>query len=136
MKITQEADYAIRITLFLNIHKDEKVEARVISEKENVPLRFALKILRKLMQGGLVKSYRGVNGGYSINKNPQDITLKDVIEIVEGPIYLNRCLYEKDACNLNRADYCNVHHALHKIQTVLLNELEAVTFEDLLKKRG
>ena len=136
MRITQEADYAIRTVLFLSINENEKVEARTISEKENIPLRFSLKILRKLMQGGLVKSFRGVNGGYSINKNPKDITLKDVIEIVDGPVYINRCLYDKESCNLSRANYCNVHHALEKIQTKLINELEAVTFEDLIKERG
>lgn len=133
MKITQEADYALRIILFLcKISYGKRVEARVISESENITLRFSLKILRKLTNKGLVKSFRGVNGGYILNKDPKDITLREVVESIEGPIYINRCLDDREYCNMKRTNTCEIHKALANIQKILREELEKVTFEDLL----
>ncbi len=135
MKITQEADYALRIILFLcNISSGERVEARVISENENITLRFSLKILRKLAKQGLVKSFRGIKGGYMLNKDPKDITLREVVEAIDGPIYINRCLGDEEYCNMKRTNTCKIHKALVNIQKILLEELEKVTFEDLLKE--
>lgn len=132
MKITQEADYALRVILYLSkLDKGAKESARVISEKENIPLRFLLKLLQKLRKAGIVKSYMGVNGGYALNKKPQDITFKDVIEAVDGPIYINRCLYNPAECNLDRANHCNVHNALASIQENLKKNLESINFENV-----
>ncbi|WP_099188322.1 RrF2 family transcriptional regulator [Tepidibacter mesophilus] len=134
MKITQEADYALRIILFLcQASYGQTVEARLISETENITLRFSLKILRKLKEQGLVKSFRGVKGGYMLNKEPENITLREVIEAVDGPIYVNRCLRDKEYCNMKRTNTCKIHKALGTVQKTLIEELEQITFEDLLK---
>ncbi|WFD10751.1 RrF2 family transcriptional regulator [Tepidibacter hydrothermalis] len=136
MKITQEADYALRIILFLcQISSGERVEARVISESENITLRFSLKILRKLTKKDLVKSFRGVKGGYMLNKDPKDITLREVVEAIDGPIYVNRCLHDEEYCNMKRTNTCKIHKALAKIQKTLREELEKVTFKELLKEK-
>ncbi|MCT8977234.1 Rrf2 family transcriptional regulator [Clostridium sp. CX1] len=136
MKITQEADYAFRVVFYLSkLGYGEKIEAKVISEEENIPLRFLLKLLRKLTQANIIKSYRGVNGGYSLNQMPEDISLKDVIEAIDGPIYINRCLYNPEECNLNRTSRCQIHNALAKVQNKLVNELDGITFKDILEKK-
>ncbi|MTK11803.1 MAG: Rrf2 family transcriptional regulator [Clostridiaceae bacterium] len=133
MRITQEVDYALRVILYLcKLGYGEKIEAKVISEQENIPLRFLLKLLRKLTHSGIIKSYRGVNGGYALNALPQDISLKDVIEVIDGPIYMNRCLCDPSYCNLNRANKCNVHNALAKVQSNLVNDLRNINFKDIL----
>ena len=135
MRITQEADYALRVILFLSkLGFDNKIEAKSISESEGIPLRFLLKLLRKLKQSGIVQSYRGVHGGYSLGKKPREITLKDVIESIDGPICMNRCLYDPNACNIGRTSECEIHHAMAKIQTLLSKELENVNFEQLISK--
>lgn len=132
MKITQESDYALRVVLFLS-KKDgsEKVEAKTISESENIPLRFLLKLLRKLTVAGILNSYRGVGGGYTMAKAPAYISLFDVVEAIDGPIYVNRCLYDKTLCNLNRSDTCDVHHALGKIQNRLVEDLKSINFSNI-----
>ena len=63
MKITREADYALRIIAML-ADENRQIEAKAIAEKNDIPYRFTLKILRKIVQAGIIKSYRGVNGGY------------------------------------------------------------------------
>jgi Rrf2 family protein len=132
MNINQEADYALRIVLMLSKEGvDNKLDAKFLSEKGSIPLRFLLKLTRKLTQSGIVKSYRGINGGYAITKEPKDITLKDVVEAIQGPIMVTRCVYDKKMCSANKGDHCTIHKALCNIQNTLIYELEKVTFEDL-----
>ncbi|MDP4143691.1 MAG: Rrf2 family transcriptional regulator [Bacillota bacterium] len=132
MNIKQETDYAIRAVLILaKWGMENKLDAKTISEKGNVPLRFLLKLLGKLSQANIIKSYRGVNGGYELSREARDITLKDVVEAIEGPIAINRCIYDKEACNANKIGYCAIHKAMCNIQNTLIRELEKVNFEDL-----
>lgn len=132
MNITQESDYAIRAILIMVKNPDREIlDANTISELGNIPIRFLLKLLRKLTQGGVIKSYRGVNGGYSLNKAPKDINLKTVIEVIEGPIWINRCLYDKETCSAGKGDNCAIHMALYEVQSKLIKELEAINFESL-----
>ena len=88
MFITLEADYAVRIVSVLCREKD-KMDAKTISNDACVTLRFALKILRKLVAADIVKSYKGTQGGYIINKDPAQLTLKDVLEAIEGTYYFS-----------------------------------------------
>lgn len=133
MKITQEADYGLRVVLYLcKIGYEEKVEARVISEEEGIPLRFLLKLLRKLTATDVIKSYRGVNGGYALSREPEDITMREIIEAIDGPICVNRCTIEPGFCNTNKVGRCTIHKAMVGIQRNLVKELEEVTFDKLL----
>ena len=134
MRITQEDDYALRVVLYLYKRgSGERVEAKVVSESENIPLRFLLKLLRKLVTAGIVKSYRGTGGGYEIARPASEVTLRQVIEAIEGPIYVNKCLCSDENCNLHRAKTCEMHAALGKFQTKMLSELESLSFEEMLK---
>ena len=133
MKITQEADYGLRVVIYLcKLGYGEKVEAKVISEKEGIPLRFLLKLLRKLIQADILKSYRGIKGGYAINKLPEQINLRSVIEAIDGPICVNRCVIEPSFCNMNRSGVCIVHRAITKVQKSLNGELESINFKQLV----
>lgn len=68
LHMTLEADYAVRFVDFLASCK-EKTGAHTISEQTQVPLRFTLKILRKLVDGGIVQSYKGARGGYQLSRS-------------------------------------------------------------------
>ncbi|WP_297428574.1 Rrf2 family transcriptional regulator [Clostridium sp.] len=132
MNINQESDYAFRIVLMLcKEGLDNKLDAKSLSEKGNIPLRFLLKLTRKLTRAGIVKSYRGVNGGYAITRDPKNISLKDVVEAIQGPIIVTRCIYDKQACSANKSDHCSIHRALGNIQSTMVQELEKVNFDEL-----
>ncbi len=105
MHMTLEADYAVRIVERLTLLKDRQ-DAKTLSEKTQVPLRFALKILRKLVSEGIVKSYKGTHGGYTLAKKPSEISLRQVIEAVEGPYMISRCLQGEYACG---HEQCHFH---------------------------
>ncbi|ADL07117.1 RrF2 family transcriptional regulator [Thermosediminibacter oceani] len=134
MKLNQATDYAFRAVLHLSkLPPGEVVEARVIAEQEHIPMRFMLKILRLLTQAGIVKSYRGVGGGYALAKMPRDITMRDVVEAVEGPVYINRCLIAPEECNKRSTAKCSIHKALFSIQQTINDKLEEYNFEILSK---
>lgn len=132
MHITLESDYAIRIVLYL-AQIGRRAEAKNIAENTEVTLRFALKILRKLVASGIVRSFKGTQGGYEINKKPEEITLAAVIETVEGTYYLSRCLDPELGCNKEKkSPYCKVQQEFGRISKYVQNELESVTFDKLL----
>lgn len=88
MRMTLESNYAIRIVELL-ADTGDKIDAKTIAEQADIPLRFCLKILRKLAQDDIIRSFKGSKGGYMLNGKPEDITLRRVIEAVEGPFIIS-----------------------------------------------
>lgn len=131
MYITLETDYSIRIVWYLAT-KGERADARSIAEETKVTLRFALKILRKLVGAGIAKSFKGIKGGYELAKEPEEISLYDIIFLMEGHCYLNRCLDKTIGCNRDATGFCKVHVAFDRISGILQEELRAVTMDQLL----
>lgn len=134
MYITFESDYAVRITSCLAM-ENAKLDAKTISEKTCVTLRFALKILRKLVAGGIVKSYKGYQGGYKLAKSPDEITLKDVIEAIEGTYNFSRCLGDGFECSRGMSGICSYQKAFGEISNIVRKKLEEYTFSDLIKQQ-
>ena len=132
MRRTQEADYALRILFYL-AKRGERTDAATLSELSNVPQRFALKILRKLVGAHLVGSYKGVSGGYILSKPPSDITLKDVIEAIDGPIMINRCIDDDYECSRmgKNKELCFAHCTFCSINAEIAKRLSEVTLESL-----
>ena len=136
MHITLETDYAVRIVYCLACQQ-VRMDAKAISEATGVTLRFSLKILRKLVSGGLVQSYKGTKGGYELAKPPKDISLADVIQTVEGKFALSRCVSEEEyqcsRCSGNCAD-CRFHQVYADISQMVQQRLEQVRFSDFLEE--
>lgn len=133
MHITLESDYAVRIVQCL-ARNGARMDARRIAEETGVTLRFSLKILRKLVTGGLVSSYKGTKGGYELARPPKEITLCDVIETVEGPYSLARCLSDRDfQCSRNLETCgaaCKFQQVYAEISQTVREKLRAVNFAD------
>lgn len=135
MQLNQGTDYAFRAVLHLaNLPFGQVVTAQNIATAEMIPMRFLLKIMRHLTKAGLVKSFRGVEGGYALAKAPQEITLLDVVEAIEGPVTINRCQVDKKYCSKNWADRCPVHKVLGGIKASMVEQLASHNFADLVRK--
>ena len=132
MYITLESDYAVRIVAEL-CSDGGRLDAGTISERCTVTLRFSLKILRKLVAAGLVKSYKGSRGGYQIAAEPKEITLRMVIEAIEGTYYFSRCLSEDHDCNRGMEEVCVFRKAFSGISDTIRRELDSYNFADLLE---
>ena len=134
MRITLESDYALRILTAMSAY-DGITDAKTISQDTSVTQRFTLKILHKLVQGDLVESYKGVNGGYKLKKSPAEITLKKVIELIDGPIAIARCLDSNEGCSLNcDKSACDYHHIFDIISIELASKLNKITIQDVIDK--
>ncbi len=130
MKITRESDYAVRIVFYLS-KNDTIIGAKQISEETDITPRFALKILRKLCIAQILQSFKGNLGGYKLNKPSSEISLKDVIEAIEGEIAINSCLDDEFECNGISSCNCAVREAFAIANTALKNELAKQTFDKL-----
>ena len=130
MMISRECDYAVRIVRALADYGVKNVNE--ICEKELVPVQYAYKILRKLVRSGIVKSYRGVSGGYELARDTSEISLFDVVISIDSKFCLNECLLPGYACLRNKNNQCSVHAAIGEIQSKLQKLLEEKTFYELL----
>ena len=135
MRITLESDYALRILTELAEHNDV-VDANSLSEATSVTIRFTLKILNKLVKNGFVSSYKGARGGYKLKLPKEQITLKSVIELIDGPIVIARCLETSEACSLNKdKTSCTYHHIFNTISLDVAKKLEAITIADVINRK-
>ena len=132
MRITLESDYALRILASMAQY-DGVTDAKTISSDTSVTLRFTLKILNKLVQGGIVESFKGARGGYKLNASPDEVSLKRVIELIDGPIAISRCIESAGGCSLNYDKAaCKLHHIFDGVSTELAKKLDKITIRDLL----
>ena len=108
-------------------------DARTLAEDTSVTQRFTLKILHKLVTGGFVESYKGSRGGYKLKYSPREITLKMVIELIDGPIAIARCVDSGEGCSLNcDKTACAYHHIFDSISADLAAKLEKITISDVI----
>ncbi len=133
MRITQECDYAIRIMVMLSkLDKEDAVNAATISEKQNIPSRFTVKILRKLVLAGLVKSRKGASGGYSLSGAAEDITLLRIVEVTDGPVAVNKCVGDESKCTLDKTA-CSISHIMMDINNHIVEKLKSISLKDLCR---
>ena len=134
MYITLETDYAVRIVTELCKY-DHKLDAKTISTNTLV-LRFAVKILRKQVSLDIVRSYQGVQGGYQLNKAPKEITLKTIVEAIEGTYCFSRCLAEGGECNRGASGKCCNQKAFAEITEQVNKLLDSYDFEYLARQQA
>ena len=131
MNITLEADYAVRIVDCLAA-RPERLGAGAIAGATGVTPRFTLKILHKLVSAGIVQSYKGARGGYELAKPAAEITLRDVIETVEGVYTFSRCLSPDHVCSCSPAQSgrgcCRFQRVYDEISETVRKKLGEVTF--------
>lgn len=132
MNLNQATDYAFRAIMHLaDQPKGVVVEAQSIAQTQVIPMRFLLKIMPAIIKAGIVGSRRGVGGGYYLARAPKDITFLDVVEAIEGPVIVNRCLADARYCNKQGVATCQVHRAFADIQDKLIEELKKHNFADM-----
>lgn len=130
MKLTRAADYAIRGIIYMAMQPAGAIVViPEIAREMGIPVGFLARIFQSLSRAGVVISHRGKKGGYSLTGDPASLTLKDVIEAVEGNISMNICLDGYNDCE--RMDYCPTRGHLAEIQKVLIANLEKYNFATL-----
>ena len=129
MQITRETDYAMRCLLYLSGQPDKVTMVDEISREMATPKSFLAKILQKLVKAGVIRSFRGVKGGFQLNRAPKDISLLDVIEATEGVVALNACAVDSSVCGFSGT--CGVHTVWVTLRGEVNDLLRKHTFADI-----
>ncbi len=131
LQITRQTEYAIRGLLELAERNSQSpVRLKTLAEACDVSETFLAKIFQMLSQHNVVKSHRGVKGGFSLGREKSQITLREVVEICEGGIALNHCLRKVNTCS--RASDCKVSGVWATAQDAMTKALDETTLQDLL----
>lgn len=132
--ITRDTDYAVRALCFIAGSKKKIVPVSALVNKLNIPRPFLRQILQELNKKGILKSYKGSGGGFQLALSPQEIFLTDLINVFQGSLKLNECIFKKKICP-NR-DECTLKARINTIEKEVISQLRAITVASLLNKRS
>jgi len=131
LKLTSAADYAIRAMIHLACLPDGGVALRSeIADAQNIPTSFMAKILRSLVRARLLRSSRGVHGGFALARPAADINMLEIVEAIEGPLSLTDCTPATDGCAW--AQDCPASSVWIRVQDSMRDTLRRSTLEDLV----
>lgn len=130
--IKRHTDYAFRALVYLALAPDQVVRAMEIAESQDVPVEFLQKILQRFVKSGIVKSHRGAQGGFSLAKKASEVTVLDVVQVMQGPVVMNRCLLGKDGCP--RAPKCPLKKSWINMGEKLAAYMNGITLQDLVRE--
>lgn len=131
MQITRQADYAVRAVLYLAEKGPETRSATSqIAQKQQIPPSFLAKIVSQLSVAGLLQTSRGARGGVSLARPPEQISLLEVVEAIDGPILLNECVAGNGSCTFD--DNCPMKPIWCDAQLELVQRLKSTTFDHFI----
>ena len=133
LRINRQTDYAIRIVLAL---AKEPVGSRIsstrIREEMLIPKAFMSRIVAQLARTDFITAYPGREGGLQLTKPAKEVTLRNIVELMEQPLNLSECMLNEQACPFEMA--CPVRKRWYRLQKVILEELEQTNFEELAQE--
>ena len=129
--LTKNTDYAIRALLMLAAKKGSYLSAKTIADEQAIPYQFLRKLLQEMIRHDLIVSKEGVQGGFMLEKDPDEIGLRQLIEIFQGKVQVSECMFRKQIC-VNRAR-CVLRHEIMRIEGVVHSEFEKITIGTLLR---
>ncbi len=134
MEITKAADYGLR-AMYRLCQGPMNVSALIgdIANEMNIPAQFLHKVMPRLVKAGLVRSRRGARGGYKLAKQPSEISLLQIVQAIDGPIYINRCLFDHDDCTME--EYCPIRPVFQNAQDAMRKVLDDSSLADLVARK-
>jgi Rrf2 family protein len=131
MMVSTKGRYALRIMSYLAEHRDEgPVSLKDIADVEGVGLKYLEIIVASLNKGGLLDSVRGKNGGYMLNKSPEEYTLSEILNLAEGSIAPVACVGADENCEL--AESCKTYRVWKELDDVIEAFLSSKTLADII----
>ena len=129
--ITRDTDYAARALCLMAKNKGKVISVSALVEKLHTPRPFLRKALQKLNQKGILKSYKGIGGGFQLAVKPEKIFITDLIKTFQGDFKFNECVLKKDICPNKKS--CSLKKKLDLIELYVVKELKSVTIASLIK---
>ncbi|MFW5731013.1 MAG: RrF2 family transcriptional regulator [Desulfonatronovibrionaceae bacterium] len=130
MMLSRAGEYAVRCVLYMSGQSPGRtVPRKEVARAMGIPETFLSKIAQDLARAGIILIRQGSRGGYRLLREPADITLLDVVEAVDGEIYLNECIMQPESCR--RSPMCRVHRVWQKARERVRQTLGEADFRDL-----
>ena len=131
MKLSTRSRYGTRILLELARQSDENpVQVGVISQQQEIPVKYLEQLIRTLKKAGFITSVRGAKGGYNLSRKPETISLGAIVRLFEEQHELVKCISSPEVCEM--VDDCRVRWAWKEATEALYERLDAITIADLL----
>jgi Rrf2 family protein len=135
MQITRQADYALRAMIYLaKIEPNQRAATSQIAQVQQIPPSFLAKIISQLSIAGLIHTSRGARGGVTLARAPEDISILEVVEAIDGPIALNECTSASGTCQFG--DDCAMRPIWCNTQDELISKLRSTTFAQVIPQQG
>lgn len=135
MKLSSRARYGMRAVLELAAQYGKKpVQIRAIAEHQEISGKYLEQLIAMLKSAGLVRSVRGPRGGYALSRPPSQITLKEVFQVLEGPIAPTECLEHPEYCK--RFADCATREIWKQLQDAVSSVLSSYTLADVINRYG
>ena len=132
MQITRQADYAVRAVLYLaQLDPGGRASTSQIAHEQHIPPTFLAKIVSQLSAAGILHATRGAHGGVTLARPADDISLLEIVEVIDGPMLLNECVSDPSMCPMG--DNCTVHEVWCMAQADLVTRLAQTKFGQLMK---
>lgn len=133
MRLSTRSRYGVRLMLALGLNdKNGPMFLKDIAHLEEISEKYLSQIIIPLKANGLVTTFRGAHGGYILSRPASEITLRQIIEPLEGNITLVDCVGSPDICS--RSGECVTRDVWEEMSLLLVNFLDAFTLEDLINK--
>ena len=134
IKVSRLADYAVSIIYAFSGSENEILSSKDIVEKTKLHKATVNKLLAQLVKKNFLEPFRGTKGGYRLKKNLDSISIKELIEAIEGPVLLTDCL-NKNANNCNLFNVCSTKNVWSFVNTEINNTLENIKIKDIKSKK-
>ncbi len=136
MQISTKAKYSVRAVLDIAEHSNgAPVPLAAISKREGISLLFLEQLFQALRKGNVVKSARGAHGGYVLARDPSEVTIGEIIRLVEPPLYTSSCFGKTESVDECRiADSCMSGAVWKQLAEHIDNFLDSITVADLCSK--
>lgn len=131
--ISNSSKYALKAVLYLavNTSAGKKVMAKDLSGPTNVPKAYLSKLMQELSRHNLISSTRGPGGGFYLTEANRNVTLMEIIQVIDGDNRLKSCVLSLKHCNEDHP--CPMHHLVGNTKTNFVKNLENTTIEDLVQ---
>ena len=135
MKLSTKGKYGVRAVFEIARHSGNgPISIKEIAERQGISFSYLEQILHKLGKAGLIESVRGPAGGYLLARKPSELTIGDIVRVLEGPIALSHCLEPGESADCYQADDCVARMVWAKVGAKIEEALDSISFDDLLQR--
>lgn len=135
MKLSTRSKYGTRALLDLAIHWGRgSVQLKDIALRQSISLHYLEHLIAPLVGAGIIRSTRGARGGVQLAKQPQEIKLSEVIQLLEGSITPVECIDNPESCP--RSDFCATRDVWDEMKKAMDGVLESTTLQDLVERHN